>query len=134
VDEIKLTVPESIVESLPEDSGDTKRDIEQALIGWERRINAILEVEDDEELLLVDAGTPSASPIFLGLKTASAAINPIPPPEAPIIEVSEKNMKAEKLAKTAETRKVARKTLEEVKRSYIEPNKPMKNRLFSRCM
>lgn len=49
--DIKLTIPKSIVDSLPEDSAETKQDLEKAIVGWERNINASLEVEEDEEMI-----------------------------------------------------------------------------------
>ena len=42
-------------------------------------------------------------------------------------------MNAERFANKAEARKVAIKVLEELIRSRIEPNKPMKNRLLNKC-
>jgi hypothetical protein len=49
VDEIELYIPEGIVESLPPDSDDTKQDMGKAIGGWERELNAVLNVEDDAE-------------------------------------------------------------------------------------
>ncbi len=51
MENIKLTIPKSIVDSLPEDSAETKQDLEKAIVGWERNINASLEVEEDEEMI-----------------------------------------------------------------------------------
>jgi len=51
VENIKLTIPKSIVDSLPEDSAETKQDMEKAIIGWERNINASLEAQADEEMI-----------------------------------------------------------------------------------
>jgi hypothetical protein len=48
VESITLTIPKSIVESLPEDSAETKQDMEKAIVGWEQRINASLERDDEE--------------------------------------------------------------------------------------
>lgn len=55
MEEINLKIPQSIVESLPEDSAETKQDMEQAIIGWEGNINTAM-AEDDEEMIegLVD--------------------------------------------------------------------------------
>ncbi|MEF8785194.1 MAG: hypothetical protein V5A45_04615 [Haloarculaceae archaeon] len=51
MENIKLTIPKSIVDSLPEDSAETKQDMEKAIIGWERNINASLEAQADEEMI-----------------------------------------------------------------------------------
>lgn len=50
MDEIELYIPEGIVESLPPDSDDTKQDMGKAIAGWERELNAALEVDDDDEV------------------------------------------------------------------------------------
>ena len=42
MDDIDLGIPSGIVDSLPPDSEDTKRDMEQAVGGWERDLNAAL--------------------------------------------------------------------------------------------
>jgi hypothetical protein len=49
VDELELTIPEGIVDSLPPDSDDTKQDMGEAVAGWERELNAALTVEDEDE-------------------------------------------------------------------------------------
>jgi len=49
VDELELHIPEGIVESLPPDSDDTKQDMGKAVAGWERTLNAALDVEDEDE-------------------------------------------------------------------------------------
>jgi hypothetical protein len=49
VDELELTIPEGIVDSLPADSDDTKQDMGKAVAGWERELNAALTVEDEDE-------------------------------------------------------------------------------------
>jgi len=43
MDDIELGIPSGIVDSLPPDSEDTKRDMEQAVGGWERELNAALD-------------------------------------------------------------------------------------------
>ncbi|WP_146416924.1 hypothetical protein [Haloarcula hispanica] len=43
MDDIELGIPAGIVDSLPADSEDTKRDMEQAVGGWERDLNAALD-------------------------------------------------------------------------------------------
>jgi hypothetical protein len=50
MENITLTIPKGIVESLPEDSAETKQDMEKALIAWEQNINAALEADDDEAM------------------------------------------------------------------------------------
>jgi hypothetical protein len=50
MDEITLTVPDPIVESLPADGEDAARDMERAVEGWERRLGeAIAEADGDDE-------------------------------------------------------------------------------------
>lgn len=49
MDELELTIPQGIVDSLPPDSEDTKQDMGKAIAGWERELNAALTVEDDDE-------------------------------------------------------------------------------------
>ncbi|WP_435176157.1 hypothetical protein [Halorussus sp. AFM4] len=49
MDEISLTVPDPIVESLPADGEDAARDMERAVEGWERRLNRVFEEGDDDE-------------------------------------------------------------------------------------
>ena len=50
MDDISLGVPEPVLERLPEGSDDTTMDMQQAVAGWEDRINrAIDEAEDDRE-------------------------------------------------------------------------------------
>lgn len=51
MENIKLTIPKRIVDSLPEDSAETKQDMEKALVGWERDINSSLEAQADEEMV-----------------------------------------------------------------------------------
>ena len=46
MDNIELGIPSGIVDSLPPDSEDTKRDMEQAVGGWERELNAALGSEE----------------------------------------------------------------------------------------
>ena len=54
MDEISLFVPEAIVESLPEGSEDSARDMETAVAGWEQRINDAIG-ETDDAAPVVDA-------------------------------------------------------------------------------
>jgi anti-sigma-K factor RskA len=42
MEEIELSVPEPIVDSLPEDGTDTQRDMEEAVAGWEARLDDAL--------------------------------------------------------------------------------------------
>lgn len=51
MDEIELTIPESIVESLPEDGEDVDRDMGKAVAGWERGLNAALAGDDESEAI-----------------------------------------------------------------------------------
>jgi hypothetical protein len=58
MDEISLTLPEAIVESLPADGDDTARDMEEAVAGWERRLNRAISAadgDDDAAAAVVDA-------------------------------------------------------------------------------
>ncbi|WP_276298941.1 hypothetical protein [Halorussus lipolyticus] len=50
MDEISLTVPDAITESLPADGDDAARDMHRAVEGWEDRLNrAIEESEGDDD-------------------------------------------------------------------------------------
>ncbi|RBI64104.1 hypothetical protein DMJ13_06315 [halophilic archaeon] len=49
MDEITLFVPETIVESLPEDGGDAEQDMRRAVEGWEARLNRLREETDGDE-------------------------------------------------------------------------------------
>ncbi|MFC7082414.1 hypothetical protein [Halorussus caseinilyticus] len=50
MDQVTLTVPEPITESLPADGEDAARDMERAVEGWERRLNqAIVEADGDDD-------------------------------------------------------------------------------------
>lgn len=49
VDEIELHIPEGIVESLPPDGEDTKQDMGKAIAGWERELNAAIDLDDEKE-------------------------------------------------------------------------------------
>jgi len=49
MDDIELTLPEAILESLPADSEDTKQDMGQAIAGWEERVNAALAQDEEAE-------------------------------------------------------------------------------------
>jgi len=57
MDEISLTVPDAIVESLPADGEDAARDMHRAVEGWEDRLNRVIEdgEEDDAAGAVVDA-------------------------------------------------------------------------------
>ena len=46
--EVSLAVPKPIIDSLPEDSQQSKRDMQRAVEGWEQRINRAIEGADDE--------------------------------------------------------------------------------------
>jgi len=45
--EIELVIPEAILESLPPESDDVKKDMGQAVAGWERELNAALASDED---------------------------------------------------------------------------------------
>jgi hypothetical protein len=47
MDELEMTIPEGILDSLPEDGEETKRDMGQAVAGWEAQLNATLAEEAD---------------------------------------------------------------------------------------
>ncbi len=47
MDEVSLFVPEPLVDTLPEDD-DAAQDLQQAVEGWEQRINAAIAGADDE--------------------------------------------------------------------------------------
>ncbi|PSP56060.1 hypothetical protein BRC82_02690 [Halobacteriales archaeon QS_1_67_19] len=49
MEQISLTVPDPIVESLPADGEDAARDMREAVDGWEARLNRVVEDGDDEE-------------------------------------------------------------------------------------
>lgn len=51
MDELSLGVPESIIESLPEDGDDAALDMQQAVAGWEHRLNDLLADEDDSDVV-----------------------------------------------------------------------------------
>ncbi|MFC4550148.1 MULTISPECIES: hypothetical protein [Halorussus] len=56
MDEISLTVPEPILDSLPSDGEDAARDMRRAVEGWENRLNrAIADEETDGPGAAVDA-------------------------------------------------------------------------------
>lgn len=44
--ELELTIPETIIESLPADSEETKRDMGRAIAGWEEQLDAALAAEN----------------------------------------------------------------------------------------
>lgn len=50
--EIALSIPESILESLPEDGENAKRDMGEAIVGWEEKINAALDGDDDVSVVV----------------------------------------------------------------------------------
>lgn len=54
MDEISLRIPEAIVDSLPPESEDTKRDMERAVAGWEAELNAALGEDEDAIELIVN--------------------------------------------------------------------------------
>ncbi|ODR82016.1 hypothetical protein BG842_25195 [Haladaptatus sp. W1] len=47
MDEISLSVPETIINSLPEDGDSAARDMQEAVAGWERRLNRL---DENDEL------------------------------------------------------------------------------------
>ena len=49
MDDIELTLPEAILDSLPADSEETKQDMGRAVAGWERQVNAALDQEDEAD-------------------------------------------------------------------------------------
>ncbi|ELY58936.1 hypothetical protein [Natronolimnohabitans innermongolicus] len=50
MDEISLGVPKPVLERLPEDDDAAASDMQQAVAGWERRLNqAIADADDDRE-------------------------------------------------------------------------------------
>ena len=57
MEQLELTIPSGIVDSLPPDSEDTKRDMQKATAGWERDLNAALTAGSDEDVAgaVVDA-------------------------------------------------------------------------------
>ncbi|SIR30149.1 hypothetical protein SAMN05421858_2161 [Haladaptatus litoreus] len=50
MDEISLVVPEAIIDSLPEDGDSAARDMQEAVAGWEARLNRLAEEESDEDV------------------------------------------------------------------------------------
>ena len=48
MDEISLTIPDAIVESLPADGDDAAKDMRRAVEGWQQRLNRVIAEEDDE--------------------------------------------------------------------------------------
>jgi len=48
MDDISLGVPEPVLERLPEGSEDASMDMQQAVAGWEQRLNDRIEDADDE--------------------------------------------------------------------------------------
>ncbi|WP_135828785.1 hypothetical protein [Halorussus halobius] len=58
MDELTLSVPDPIVESLPADGEDAARDMREAVAGWQRRLNRAIEdaeSDDDAAGAVVDA-------------------------------------------------------------------------------
>lgn len=53
MEQISLTVPEQLLDSLPADGDDTRRDMQQAVRGWESKLNAAIEAEDDDAVSTV---------------------------------------------------------------------------------
>lgn len=50
MDEVSLGVPKPLLDRLPPDGDDAEADMQQAVAGWERRINRAIErAEDDRE-------------------------------------------------------------------------------------
>ena len=48
IDEVELTIPEPVVDLLPADGENAARDMERAVAGFERHVNATIETADDE--------------------------------------------------------------------------------------
>ncbi|WP_254766910.1 hypothetical protein [Salinilacihabitans rarus] len=48
MDGVSLGVPEPLLERLPEDGDDAATDMQQAVSGWETRLNRAIEEADDE--------------------------------------------------------------------------------------
>lgn len=44
--DLSLTIPQSIVDALPEDGDPVHKDMERAVAGWERQLNDLLEEDD----------------------------------------------------------------------------------------
>jgi len=51
VDRLTLKIPTGIVDSLPADSDATKKDMDEAVSGWEGDLNAALSTDDDDEMV-----------------------------------------------------------------------------------
>jgi len=47
MDDVSLSVPEPIIDSLPEDGAAAAQDMQRAVEGWERRINRAIDDADD---------------------------------------------------------------------------------------
>lgn len=45
--DLSLTIPRSIVDALPEDGADARKDMERAVAGWEQQLNEVLDAADD---------------------------------------------------------------------------------------
>jgi len=45
--DLSLTIPESIVDALPEDGDNARMDMKRAVTGWERQLNDLIHEEDD---------------------------------------------------------------------------------------
>ena len=50
--DIELVIPEVILESLPEGSEETKQDMGRAVAGWENELEAALESEDADSMVV----------------------------------------------------------------------------------
>lgn len=48
MDEVSLGVPKPLLDGLPEDGANAGADMQEAVAGWERRINAAIETADDD--------------------------------------------------------------------------------------
>jgi len=51
MEKLELLIPEQIVESLPEDGEDVRRDMTQAVAGWESDVDAALSADEDDEAI-----------------------------------------------------------------------------------
>jgi hypothetical protein len=50
MDEITLSIPEAIIDSLPEDGQNAARDMQETVAGWEARLERVREDGDEEDV------------------------------------------------------------------------------------
>lgn len=53
MEELSLGVPQPILDSLPADGDAAATDMQQAVAGWERRLNRVVAEHDDEEAVSI---------------------------------------------------------------------------------